>query len=193
MLTTLLTCVTQHTKKEENQAHFSASSDLTDFLPFKITLRGIPRYIGDFSPILCKAFQLPEESVRFLFQHKITNELDEYYKATFAVNASARNTINSMDNRFLLEKDNVVIQISDFHQPLQCGKCHKYGHSTKNCKTPDSCSQCHAVNCAAGPTCSERCINCGGLHQSTNWKECSERHKLISDSKSRLKELFQSS
>lgn len=56
--------------------------------------------------------------------------------------------------------------------PMQCKSCHRFGHTKKRCEKLPSCSVCskpsHNNNCDE-----VKCINCHGLHQSTN-KKCPE-------------------
>ena len=48
--------------------------------------------------------------------------------------------------------------------PLRCFKCQLYGHTSKNCKRDQRCSNCGDGDCREQCENPARCVNCGGEH-----------------------------
>jgi hypothetical protein len=160
----------------------------------KIVLHGLPAsYSSKDSETLAKVLNFNPAHFRILFANETKCQLAQTCSITCAVHHDLRRKLHAQKDRVIDVENNLYIEISDFHQPVQCKKCYIFGHTTKNCRSEATCFQCHSINCRIDqnkPCPHTHCINCGGIHHSRNRRICPEYIRLINESKNLLEQIL---
>jgi hypothetical protein len=158
----------------------------------KITFHGFPANAEtDDATILQKistSLNCKNTNLKMLFKFKTQDQT----KYVFSIHPEVRRHLWKQNDRIKITDENIILEVTDFVQPLQCANCGCFGHATKNCSINISCKQCNSSNCPnpSDQICQQRkCINCRGPHMSNDRRQCPRYKELIERTKIQLAEL----